>query len=70
MFLNTVYFRRGLTCTIRLANALIDGGQLRAKPHLCQVKPNHVLKNVFSLGWKPSIKLLANLIVHIRPRLK
>ena len=30
-FLNAVYFRRGLTCTIGLTNDLIDGGQLRAK---------------------------------------
>ena len=30
-FLNAFYFRRGLTCTLGLANDLIDGGQLRAK---------------------------------------
>ena len=29
--LNTVYFRRGLTCTLGLTNDLIDGGQPRAK---------------------------------------
>ena len=45
--LNAVYFRRGLTCTLGLTNDLIDGGQLRAKPHLRKVKPNHVLKTVF-----------------------
>ena len=47
-FLNAVYFRRGLTCTLGLTNDLIDGGQPRAKPHLCKVKPSHVLKSVFS----------------------
>ena len=31
-YLNAVYFRRGLTCTLGLANDLIDGGQPRAKP--------------------------------------
>ena len=41
-FLNTVYFRRGLTCTLGLTNDLIDGGQPRAKPHLHKVKPNHI----------------------------
>ena len=46
--LNVVYFRWSLTCTLVLANDLIDGGQLRAKPHLCKVKPNHVLKPIFS----------------------
>ena len=30
-FLKAVYLRRGLTCTIALANDLIDGGQPRAK---------------------------------------
>ena len=30
-YLNAVYFRRGLTCTIGLTNDLIDGGQPRAK---------------------------------------
>ena len=30
-FINTVYFRRGLTCITRLVNDLIDGGQPRAK---------------------------------------
>ena len=29
--LNTVYFRRSLTCTLELTNDLIDGGQPRAK---------------------------------------
>ena len=47
-FLNVVYFRRGLTCTLGLTNDLIDGGQPRAKPLLRKVKPNHVLKTVFS----------------------
>ena len=47
-FLNTVYFRRGLTCTLGLTNDLIDGGQLRAKPRLRKAKPNHVLETVFS----------------------
>ena len=31
VFLNAVYFRRGLTCTLGLTNDLIDGGQPRAK---------------------------------------
>ena len=31
LFLNAVYFRRGLTCTIGLANDLKDSGQPRAK---------------------------------------
>ena len=30
-FLNAVYFRRGLTCTLGLKNDLIHGGQPRAK---------------------------------------
>ena len=30
-FLNAVYFRRGLTCTLGITNDLIDGGQPRAK---------------------------------------
>ena len=30
-FLNAVYFRRGLTCTLGLTNDLIDGGQPTAK---------------------------------------
>ena len=30
-FLNAVYFRQGLTCTLGLTNDLIDGGQPRAK---------------------------------------
>ena len=47
-FVNAVDFRRGLTCTPGLTNDLIDGGQPRAKPHLRKVKPNHVLKTVFS----------------------
>ena len=32
-FLNAVYFRRGLTCTLWLTNDLIDSGQPRAKPY-------------------------------------
>ena len=47
-FLNAVYFRRGLTCTLVLTNDLIDGGQPRAKPRLRIAKPNYVLKSVFS----------------------
>ena len=46
-FLNAVYFRRSLTCTLGLTNDLIDDGQLRAKPHLRKAKRNHVLKTVF-----------------------
>ena len=43
------FFKRSLlTCTLELTNNLIDGGQLRAKPHLRKAKPNHVLKTVFS----------------------
>ena len=64
-FLNAVYFRRSLTCTVGLTNDLIDGGQLRAKPCLRKAKPNHV-----SLGWPPSIKSLVNPTVHVIPRLK
>ena len=30
-FLNAVFFRQGLTCTLGLTNDLIDGGQPRAK---------------------------------------
>ena len=29
-------------CILWLTNDLIDGGQPRAKPHLGEVKPNHV----------------------------
>ena len=47
-FLNAVYFKRGLTCTLGLTNDMIDGGQPRVKPHLPKVKPNHVLKTGFS----------------------
>ena len=36
IFLNAVYFRRGLTCTLGLTNDLIDGGQPRAKKFLKQ----------------------------------
>ena len=44
-----------------LSNNLIDGGQPRAKPYLCKVKLNHILKTMFlALGWRPSIKLLVN----------
>ena len=46
--LNAVYFRQSLTCPLGLTSGLIDGGQPRAKPHLRKVKPNHVLKTVFS----------------------
>ena len=46
-FLNAVYFRRGLTCTLGLTNDLIDSGQPRAKPHLRKTKLNHALKTVF-----------------------
>ena len=48
-FLNTVYFRRGITCNPGLTNDLIDGGLLRFKPCPLKAKPNHVLKNVFKL---------------------
>ena len=38
-FLNAVYFRRGLKCTLGwLTNDLIDGGQPRAKPRLRKAK--------------------------------
>ena len=37
-FLNAVYFRWSLTCTLGITNDLIDGGQPRAKPHLCKAK--------------------------------
>ena len=54
-FFNTVYLRQGLTeitpvysSLLELTNDLIDGGQPRAKPKLCKVKPNHVLKTIFS----------------------
>ena len=44
---NAVYFRQSLTCAIGLTKDLIDGGQLRAKPHLRKAKPSHILKTVF-----------------------
>ena len=47
-FLNAVCFRRGLASTPGSTNALIDGGQPKAKLHLRKVKSNHVLKTVFS----------------------
>ena len=47
-FLNAIYFRRGLTCTLGLTNHLIDVDQPRAKPRVCKAKRNHVLKTVFS----------------------
>ena len=40
-FLNAVYFRRGLTCTLGLTNDLIDGGQPRAKND-CDLASLHV----------------------------
>ena len=43
-FLNAVYFRRGLTCTLGLTKDLIDGGQPRVKPHRRKAS----LKTVFS----------------------
>ena len=46
-FLNAIYFRRGITCTLGITNALIDGSQPRFKPHLRKAKPNHVLNTVF-----------------------
>ena len=49
IFLNAVYFRRGLTCTLGLTNDLIDGGQPRAKPCLRKAKLSHVLKPGFSI---------------------
>ena len=64
-FLNVVYFRRGLTCTIGLTNDLIDGGQPTAKLRLRKAKPSHVLKTVFSprlatvyhvVGWPKSTR--------------
>ena len=33
-FLNAVYVRQGLMCTLGFTNNLLDSGQLRAKPHL------------------------------------
>ena len=65
-FLNAVYFRRNLTCTLGLTNDLTDGGQLRAKPHLCEAKPDHVLNPFLVLEWPPSIKSLVNPIVHAK----
>ena len=44
----SLHFRRSPTCALGLINNLIDGGQPRAKPRLRKVKPNHVLKTVFS----------------------
>ena len=57
-------------CTLALNNDLIDDGQPRDKPCLRNVKPNHVLKPVFSPRLAPSIKSLVNPIVHVRSRLK
>ena len=45
-YLNVVYFRRSLTCTLGLTNDLIDGGQPRTKAR--KAKPNHVLKTGFT----------------------
>ena len=41
LFLNAVYFRQGLTCTLGLTNDLIDGGQPRAKLRLRPDKQYH-----------------------------
>ena len=46
-FLNAVYFRRGLTCTLGLTNDLIDGDQPRAKLHLRKAKAKSRFKNRF-----------------------
>ena len=70
IFLNAVYFRRGLACTLGFTNDLIDGGQPRAKPHLRKVKPNHVFKTILALGWPPSTTSLVNPRVHVTRRLK
>ena len=68
---DAVYFRRGVTCTLRETNDLIDGGQPRAKPHLRKAKPNHVLKTVFSprlatvydvVGYPKSTRYLVQII--------
>ena len=68
-FLNAVYVRRSLTCSLRLTNDLIDGGQPRAKPRLRKVKPNHVLRTVFSFRLATVYQVAGNdPIVHVRPR--
>ena len=67
-----------ITCTLGLTNDLIDGGQARAKLHLCKAKPNHVLKTALALGWLlvnqvyqgNYIKFLGNPRVQVRPHLK
>ena len=65
--LNAVYFRQGLTCTLGLTNNLIDGGQLRAKPHLCKAKANHALKTVFSPRLAVCQVIDYPKILHVRP---
>ena len=58
-------------CTLGLTNDLIDGGQLRAKPRVHKVKPDHVLKNLFSPQVATVYQVVGyNPIVHVRPHLK
>ena len=65
-FLNAVYFRRGLTCTIGLANNLIGGEQPRAKT--CFGFTLH--RWGLALGWPLSIKSLVNPRVCVRLHLR
>ena len=70
-FLNPVYFRQVLTCTLGLTNDLIDGGQPRAKKHDLFPLYVGVRRQGLALGWPPSInKSLVNPRVYIRLLLK
>ena len=53
-------------CILRLTNDFIDDRKPRAKPHLRKVKPKKFKKPFFAPGWPLSIKLLGNLIVHLK----
>ena len=53
-------------CILGLTNDLIDDGQPSVKPHLHKVKPKKFKKPFFAPGWPLSIKLLGNLIVHLK----
>ena len=67
--LNAVHFRRGLTCTIGLANDLIDGGQ----PRVIKFETWFgfaLRRRGLACGWPPSIQALLNPRVHVRLRLK
>ena len=56
-----VYFRRGLTCTLWLANDFIDGGQKWVKK-LCMKRElvSLYVDGALALGWPHSTKSLVN----------